>query len=80
MLTCKNVTEYASDYVDGKMSFWERIKFKFHLYMCPPCGRFIKQFKMTIGFSAKSTHECASEEEVKSVLEKVKQADANNSA
>lgn len=47
MMTCKDVTEHASDLLDGKMGHWERIKLRLHLLICTGCARFVAQMRAT---------------------------------
>lgn len=49
MLSCKDITEKTSEYVDKDMSLYQRMQFRLHLFMCHGCRRFVDQFKMTIG-------------------------------
>lgn len=56
MLTCKKLVESGSEYVEGDMSRWQRMKFKAHMFMCKHCTRYIRQLKQTIamiGISSK---------------------------
>lgn len=48
MLTCKEITELVTDYLEGRLSFMERLKFLWHLSMCGPCRAYVKQVKMTV--------------------------------
>ena len=48
MLSCKELTEHASDYIDGEMSLTKRLSVKFHLLMCHHCRRFVSQFRESI--------------------------------
>lgn len=45
---CKGIHEHASDYLDGRLSLWQRVQFRFHVFICGPCARFVQQFKATI--------------------------------
>ncbi|MDH4275933.1 MAG: zf-HC2 domain-containing protein [Gammaproteobacteria bacterium] len=46
--TCKEVTQLASDYVTGRMSRWNRIKYRMHIFICHDCRVFVAQFRATI--------------------------------
>ena len=46
--TCKDITERASDYLEQKMSRWDRFKFRLHIFICHDCRRFLQQFKGTL--------------------------------
>jgi anti-sigma factor RsiW len=48
MLTCQQITEVCTDYLDGRMSFGQRLSFQLHLGMCRHCRIYLKQMKTTI--------------------------------
>jgi len=48
MMTCKEVAERSSDYLDGRFSMWERVHFRMHLMMCKVCPKFLEQMKAAI--------------------------------
>lgn len=48
MLSCKEVTEKADDYLENDLSLGSRIGFKLHLFMCVNCRRYISQIQLTI--------------------------------
>ncbi|MNR05276.1 hypothetical protein D3C85_1212940 [compost metagenome] len=46
MLTCKEQVARSSDYLDGQLSFRERLMVRHHLMFCPSCRRFIRQMRL----------------------------------
>ncbi len=46
MLTCKQQVARSSDYLDGQLTFRERLLVRHHLLFCPNCRRFIKQMRL----------------------------------
>jgi hypothetical protein len=48
MMTCKELTEIVTDYLEGRMSFMQRLQFRFHVGMCQHCRAYLRQMKMTI--------------------------------
>jgi predicted anti-sigma-YlaC factor YlaD len=46
MLSCREVTEHASEYLEGEQSFGRRMLFWMHLAMCSNCRRFLRQIKL----------------------------------
>ncbi|MCP2228200.1 anti-sigma factor family protein [Pseudomonas mandelii] len=46
MLTCKEQVARASDYLDGQLSFREKLLMRHHLMFCPNCRRFIRQMRL----------------------------------
>jgi len=47
-LTCKQVTEVITDYLEGALTLWDRLRFQMHLGMCFSCRRYLRQMKYTI--------------------------------
>jgi predicted anti-sigma-YlaC factor YlaD len=48
MLTCQQVTEIVTDYLEGEMPFWQRVQFQLHIGMCRHCREYLRQMKATI--------------------------------
>ncbi len=48
MLTCRELTELVTDYVEGRLSFLDRLRFQMHLGMCRSCRAYLRQVKQTI--------------------------------
>ncbi|MFC6338588.1 anti-sigma factor [Pseudomonas sp. CCM 7891] len=46
MLTCKEQVARSSDYLDGQLTFRERLLMRHHLMFCPRCRRFIRQMRL----------------------------------
>ncbi|MDH5545557.1 MAG: zf-HC2 domain-containing protein [Gammaproteobacteria bacterium] len=55
MLSCKDITQMASDYRDHHMGVWQRMQFRVHLMMCTHCRRFMYQLETTIGSISRIT-------------------------
>lgn len=53
MLSCKEITQLTSDYVDKELGFLKRMQFRLHLFMCKNCQRFVEQFETTVSVAAK---------------------------
>ena len=49
MLSCQQITEIVTDYLDGRMSLADRMRFQVHLGMCSHCRAYLRQMKATIG-------------------------------
>jgi anti-sigma factor RsiW len=47
-LSCKELVELVTDYLDGAMSDADRKRFDEHLALCPPCVEYIAQIGRTI--------------------------------
>ena len=48
-LTCREVVELLSDYLDGALDPLERARVAAHLEMCPECTAYLAQLRATIG-------------------------------
>lgn len=48
MLNCREVTERTTDYVEGALSFGQRVAMWMHLAMCKHCRAYLEQYRDTI--------------------------------
>jgi Putative zinc-finger len=48
MKTCRELTEHASELVDGDVSGPEWDELRHHLDLCPPCGEYVRQLGLTV--------------------------------
>lgn len=48
MIKCKDLTEEASDYLDGDLPLGKRIGLLFHLLICRCCRNYLQQIRSTI--------------------------------
>ena len=46
MLTCKEQVARSSDYLDGQLTFRERLFMRQHLLFCGHCRRFMRQMRL----------------------------------
>ena len=47
MLTCKQLVENSSDFLDAQLTLRGRLSVRLHLAMCVNCRRFIRQMKIS---------------------------------
>jgi anti-sigma factor RsiW len=47
MLTCRQITQLVTDYVEGALSLKDRLRFQLHLGMCRHCRAYVRQMKLT---------------------------------
>lgn len=47
MLTCMQLVERSSDFLDARLSLRERLSVRLHLALCVNCRRFIRQMKVS---------------------------------
>ena len=48
MLTCQQITELVTEFLEGKLSFADRMRFQMHVGMCKHCRLYLGQMKQTI--------------------------------
>lgn len=48
MLSCKEVHDDASAYLDGDLSASRKMLIRMHVMMCSRCRRFIRQLRLTV--------------------------------
>ncbi|NOZ53883.1 MAG: zf-HC2 domain-containing protein [Gammaproteobacteria bacterium] len=48
MISCKDITEKANDYIDRELPLLTRMKMKIHLFACIHCQRYVSQLQITI--------------------------------
>ncbi len=47
-LSCKEVVELVTDYLEGALSVEIHARFERHLGACPPCVTYVEQIRQTI--------------------------------
>jgi anti-sigma factor RsiW len=48
MLSCQEVTELITRYLERRMPPGERLRFLVHISMCPHCRRYLRQMRATV--------------------------------
>jgi anti-sigma factor RsiW len=66
-LTCRELVEIVTDYVEGTMPTDDRRRFDEHLAVCPYCERYVEQMRATIR-TVGSLHEDAIALDTRDVL------------
>lgn len=51
MLTCQQLIEFLTDYLDGQLPLTQRAAFELHLALCRDCRSYLHNFKTTIATS-----------------------------
>lgn len=70
MLTCQEVTELVTDYLEGRQSMMQRLRFQMHLGMCRHCRAYLKQMKTTVDTIGRLPNESIPPEMSKEVLDR----------
>ncbi len=48
MLTCKEITELCTEYLERRMPPMQRLSFRFHLMLCRNCRVYLDQMQVTV--------------------------------
>ncbi len=48
MLTCQEVTQLVTDYLESKLSWKDVLRFQIHIGMCIHCRRYLRDMKVTV--------------------------------
>ena len=48
LLTCQEVLDFLSDYVEGRLPAAEHARLEEHLAVCPPCVDYLRSFQATL--------------------------------
>jgi anti-sigma factor RsiW len=62
-LTCKELVELVTGYLDGSLRGRQRRRFEAHLAACDGCTRFLRQMEATIRVTGSLTEEQVTEEQ-----------------
>lgn len=66
-LTCQELVELVTDYLDGVMPADERARFEAHLDDCPYCSTYLDQIRQTIRLTGRLS-EATLPEEIRAAL------------
>lgn len=47
-MTCRELTEFLADYLEGSLSGEARASFERHLAVCPPCVRYLDGYRRAV--------------------------------
>ncbi len=62
MLTCRDIVQLMTEYLEGTMPTEERLRFERHVAICPACRGFLAQMRETLRLSGDVTEESISPE------------------
>ena len=49
MMSCRDLAELITDYLEGKLDLGDRLRFQVHLGLCVHCRAYLKQLEETAG-------------------------------
>ncbi len=56
-MTCQELVELVTDYLDGEMPAEDRARFEEHLDDCPYCATYLEQIRQTIRLTGRLSDE-----------------------
>jgi anti-sigma factor RsiW len=56
-LTCQELVELVTDYLDGKLARRDRKRFESHIRGCENCSTYVEQIRMTIELAGRVTED-----------------------
>ena len=56
MLSCKEVSQSASEYLDGELPLGTRLQIRLHTFLCKNCRRYLDQLRLAVRALALSAH------------------------
>jgi len=80
MLKCKEISEQASEIVDGNVSGLYKLKIQMHLLMCTHCRSFVQKIKLTKQMVSQLTLTPASDEKVDQIMDSIEEDKKKNLA
>ena len=73
LLTCQEVANLASDYLDKHTNQKLSLKIRVHLMMCANCRRFVKHLRLTTATAPKLVSKSNSPVDAEAILKKAKE-------
>jgi anti-sigma factor RsiW len=67
-MTCKELVELVTDYLEGVLPEDQRRRFDEHLALCPHCQTYLEQMRQTIGAVGRLPDESVSREALDALL------------
>jgi anti-sigma factor RsiW len=61
-LTCKELVELVTEYLEGGLSPEDRDRFEQHIVLCDGCARYLEQMRTTIALTGSLSEESVSAE------------------
>lgn len=68
MLSCREIVQLVTEYLEGALPREERLRFERHIAICPPCRGFLTQMRATHRLSGEVTAESLSPEAREALL------------
>jgi predicted anti-sigma-YlaC factor YlaD len=73
-LSCAELVELVTDYLEGAISDAERARIEAHLDICEGCRNYLQQFEITIAATGRLTEEEVPPEAISPLMEAFREA------
>jgi anti-sigma factor RsiW len=71
LLTCQEVLDYLTEYLEGRLPAGEHARMDEHLAACPPCLAYLRNFQATIAITKQA---CSDDPQLAQIPEELVQA------
>ncbi len=71
MLSCKDIHQYANQYIDRELTIRQRFAAGFHLLMCVHCRRYVRQLAATINTLRRLPQKECSEGQMEQIMKRL---------
>jgi anti-sigma factor RsiW len=71
LLTCQEVLDYLTEYLDGQLPAGEHARLDEHLAVCPECVAYLRNFQVTLRIAR---HACEDDPRLSPIPEELVQA------
>lgn len=68
MLSCQQMTELITDYLEKRLPWTDRARFQMHIGMCQDCRRYLRQMKLSVAVLGRLPPEPVPDEVMNSLL------------
>ena len=72
MLTCRKIEKHSTEYLDQELTLWQRMQYKFHLFLCYQCRRYLRHLKTTLVLLKKRSIKPVDQDRVDQIVQAIK--------
>ncbi len=72
MLKCKDIAHHASELVDNRLRWYQKLPWYLHLMLCSNCRRFVHQLRLTVTTMQRLARRRPRDEDIKQVMDSIK--------
>jgi hypothetical protein len=69
MLTCKELVQLVTEYLENALSPEDRLRFEQHVMICPPCRAYLAQMRGTLRIAGTLSEEDVSPDAERTLVE-----------